>query len=342
MFSSTYAESRARFREAAAARGFALHALPLSARGPDDLELTIDVAARGEGARAFVHSCGLHGVEGFAGAATQLALLHDDGWPDDTRVILAHALNPYGMAWNRRVNESNVDLNRNFRDFDQPAPATPADYEALYGALHAPGSDLGVTARVVLRMLLRGQSRVKQAVTGGQYTHPDGLFYGGAALEEGPRAYRALLEELLSGCARVTALDVHTGLGTRGEDTILAPYDEGDARYAALQERFGFRLFPMSADKSAAYDIEGGYCRVLPELVPGAEVVFVTQEHGTVSPVEVLLSLVREHEAHRAGAAWDHPARLRLRRAFCLDDDEGWRAKVVERGGAVARALLAV
>ena len=32
-----------------------------------------------------------------------------------------HALNPFGFAWLRRVNEDNVDLNRNFQDFLSPA-----------------------------------------------------------------------------------------------------------------------------------------------------------------------------------------------------------------------------
>ena len=32
----------------------------------------------------------------------------------DYCIVFIHIINPYGMAWNRRVNEYNVDLNRNF------------------------------------------------------------------------------------------------------------------------------------------------------------------------------------------------------------------------------------
>ena len=46
--------------------------------------------------------------------------------------MLIHAINPHGFAWLRRVTEDNVDLNRNWIDFDQPAPANPA-YDALGG-----------------------------------------------------------------------------------------------------------------------------------------------------------------------------------------------------------------
>ena len=43
--------------------------------------------------------------------------------------MLLHALNPYGFAWDRRVNEDNADINRNFVDFTHP-PENEA-YEAL-------------------------------------------------------------------------------------------------------------------------------------------------------------------------------------------------------------------
>ena len=46
--------------------------------------------------------------------------------PADTGALLVHAINPYGFAWTRRVNEDNADLNRNFRDFAMPAPVSPA------------------------------------------------------------------------------------------------------------------------------------------------------------------------------------------------------------------------
>ncbi|MFX7984992.1 DUF2817 domain-containing protein, partial [Acinetobacter baumannii] len=60
----------------------------------------------------------LHDAELFARlAASRLALL------------LVHAVNPYGFAHLRRVNEDNVDLNRNSVDFAEAASANPADIE---------------------------------------------------------------------------------------------------------------------------------------------------------------------------------------------------------------------
>ncbi len=51
---------------------------------------------------------------------------------------MLHAVNPYGFSHLRRVNEDNVDLNRNFRDFAQPLPvnAAYAEVHALLAAAH--------------------------------------------------------------------------------------------------------------------------------------------------------------------------------------------------------------
>ena len=74
------------------------------------------------------------GVEGFCGSGCQVGFLMDrvyEGLPKTIGVALIHALNPYGFACLRRVNEDNVDLNRNFQDFTNPRPSSSA-YEAIY------------------------------------------------------------------------------------------------------------------------------------------------------------------------------------------------------------------
>ena len=72
-----------------------------------------------------------------AAPAARSALLHDDAFvravraTRASRVLFVHALNPYGFSHGRRVNEDNVDLNRNFRDF-----ATPPPRNAAYAEVH--------------------------------------------------------------------------------------------------------------------------------------------------------------------------------------------------------------
>ena len=109
-FAETYWEARAKFLAAAAAAGAELHALEVVP------SYFIDVAVlAGVGPGIVLHSSGVHGVEGFAGSAIQVALLRKlaageagDSSGNAPTVVLVHAVNPVGMAHYRRFNENNV------------------------------------------------------------------------------------------------------------------------------------------------------------------------------------------------------------------------------------------
>ena len=76
------------------------------------------------------------GIEGFCGSGCQTGFLTEN-WKSrlaiDTALVLVHANNPHGFA-QRRINEDNIDLNRNFIDFDAKTPESP-EYAELHPAL---------------------------------------------------------------------------------------------------------------------------------------------------------------------------------------------------------------
>src|SRR5205814_8455032 len=84
------------------------------------VELTIDVAVLGvkDPTWSLIVSSGLHGVEGFFGSALQTAYVRQvrrqDVFDSKGQLVLIHAINPFGFFALRRVNEDNIDLNRNF------------------------------------------------------------------------------------------------------------------------------------------------------------------------------------------------------------------------------------
>src|SRR5262249_30810012 len=132
-FSSDYFAARAQFRDAVPAAGGRLETIAIDAKGPEDEDLGIDIGWVGSASprRVLLHSSGLHGVEGFAGSAVQLQFIKRmPRVSADAAFIIVHILNPYGMAWLRRVNENNVDLNRNFVT-DGSYAGAPATYANL-------------------------------------------------------------------------------------------------------------------------------------------------------------------------------------------------------------------
>jgi hypothetical protein len=129
-FASTYSEARAKFLAAArrAKANLTHHALP-NLYGPEKEDLFIDVAQLGSNNpdSLLILISGTHGVEGFCGSGCQVGYLADELYevlPSKSGAILIHALNPFGFAWLRRVNEDNIDLNRNFHDFSKSLPSS--------------------------------------------------------------------------------------------------------------------------------------------------------------------------------------------------------------------------
>eukprot|EP01032_Pedospumella_encystans_P016815 gene16815-19167_t len=85
-------------------------------RGAQGEELAMDVAVQGpaDAAQVLMTTSAVHGIEGFCGSAIQTGLLHSLSLPPGVAVVHVHAVNPHGFSHARRVNEDNVDLNRNF------------------------------------------------------------------------------------------------------------------------------------------------------------------------------------------------------------------------------------
>src|SRR3989475_7405501 len=214
-FSTDYFTARNRFRELVGTVSGRLETISIDAKGSKGEDLSIDIAWFGVATprRVLLHSSGLHGVEGFAGSAIQLQLMNTlPTLSKDSALIIVHVLNPYGMAWLRRFNENNVDLNRNFLS-DESYAGAPDTYSTLNSFLNpqsAPGMDF-YTLRAAMLVFRHGMPALKVAVVGGQYEYPSGLFFGGKRLEQMGERYRSFLASRLTSVERAVAVDVHTG-----------------------------------------------------------------------------------------------------------------------------------
>lgn len=342
-FSGSYRAARGRFREAARAAAAPLQHHLLAGAGPDGHELAIDVALVGarNPRRAVVVSSGLHGVEGFFGSAVQLAWLRRlregaASIPGGTLVVLLHALNPFGFAWRRRVDEDNVDLNRNFLDDGETYAGTPDHYDRVHDLLNpaTPPSRLDAfRLRAAWEVRRHGLAVLQNAVATGQYEHASGLFFGGREAAAPTRLVQERFWSWTRAADEVVHLDLHTGLGEYADYRLLIepPHVHDLDWYRA---RFDpERVAPVGDDTPyAARGVMGAW---LARHAGPCDYRFACLEFGTYGPLRVLAALRAESRAHHhsapAASAYER-AKRELVECFCP-------ARRIWRRKAVARAL---
>ena len=97
-------------------------------------------------------------------------------------------------------------------------------------------------ARSAWQIVRHGYEPLKQAIAGGQYDYPKGLFWGGNRLEEGSEKLIKVLPGLLDGVQDILWIDVHSGLGAYGELTYLLEASTESALHQRLSAQFGARF----------------------------------------------------------------------------------------------------
>jgi Protein of unknown function (DUF2817) len=330
--SATYADARSAFLEAAAAAGARIESHPHPLRGLHDEELAIDVAEVGpvDAEDVVIVVSGTHGVEGYCGSALQrhhLELLAGHA-PSPVTTIFVHALNPFGFSWVRRVNEDNVDLNRNFIDWSSPPPSND-DYDVLADLL-VPISWTAAEQERTLTGLLGvvgewGMDRVQAAVSAGQYDHPKGLFHGGQGPVWSHRWLRTWTAERLQGVRRAAIIDLHTGLGPWGHGELISGQAPGTPEHERAVE-WWHDVTSMVDDSSVSALLWGDWLNATSTLAPHVEFTAIALEYGTVDPLVVLQALRSDAWLHGFGdprAPEAAEVRAGLRAAFA-DDDPTW------------------
>jgi hypothetical protein len=351
-FPADYRQARRNFIAAATARGIdVITRVHPSARGPDGKKLFLDTAAIGprDAAKALLLISGTHGVEGYFGSGVQTGLLREGlAPPEGARIVLLHALNPYGFAWNRRVNEDNVDLNRNFVDHANP-PDNP-DYELIADAVAPRGIDAQSIAAADQALAdyraNRPPGAFQAAVSRGQYRHPDGLLYGGQKECWSLAMLRAVLAEDLSRAAQLVAIDFHTGLGEVGQGEMITGALPGSLGYARARAIWGEKVKSSEAGESVSAPLTGTIDQAVAAWMPQAEVTFATLEVGTTPLAQVFDALRRDNWLHNFAGDPD-PALAggiarACRDAFYLGTPDWKRGVYALAQAAVAGALAAL
>jgi hypothetical protein len=259
---------------------------------------------------------------------------------------LIHAINPYGFAWLRRVTHENVDLNRNWVDFNQPLPQNTA-YDALADAICP--ADWSEESQSRSNALLaeygaqHGKAALQGVFQGGQYRHPNGIFYGGSSPTWSRQIQTRIFSEYLQRAARVAIIDCHTGLGPWGFGERIALSPSAGAAFDRATRWYGKEVTRPGDATSASAPIVGDGLTASFKLLPHAEVTAMALEFGTL-PVESVLQALRAdawlHTHGKLDSSQGRAIKAQLRAAFYGDAGD-WKGMIAGQALLACRQAIA-
>jgi hypothetical protein len=308
-----------------------------AARGADGKPLFIDTARIGprDAKSALLLISATHGVEGYFGSGVQTGLLRGklaERARKGVKIVLLHALNPFGFSWNRRVNEDNADVNRNFVDHTNP-PANDA-YETLADAIApktiAPRAMQKANAKLAAYARDHGPFALQEAISRGQYRHADGLYFGGTRASWSAEMLKDVFREELTNVERLVVVDFHTGLGEKGAAEMITEHLPGTPGYATANKIWGARVRSSEAGESISAPLSGTIDRAVEKWLKGKDLTFAALEVGTAPLRQVFDALRKDNWLHVHAKAGHRSARAikrEIRAAFYPDTAE-WKRRV--------------
>jgi len=353
-FSSDYAAARARFMRQSTAAGGRLGQYDNPARGPRGEALSTDTAWFGaaDASRVLVLVSATHGVEGFCGSGAQIDWVTQGGpaaLPDDTAALIVHAINPFGFAWLRRTTETGVDLNRNCIRFDGALPDN-AGYAELASAFVPPSLDDATLAAADQRLRAfkerHGQFAYDVARSAGQYTHVDGLFYGGTGPTWSLMTMAAIANDYaLARRSGVALIDYHSGLGPHGYGEPIVGHRPGTSGQARCRAWYGESLSEPLLGTSSSVPIDGLTQYAWERLIGSERLTFIALEYGTFAPDIGTAALRADHWLHaQGGVDWASDrtqAIKRVLRRFYDPGTQDWQESVLLRSRQIQAQALA-
>ncbi|MEI9885521.1 MAG: M14 family metallopeptidase [Rhizomicrobium sp.] len=352
-FPADYRQGRHHFVAACEAAGIDVVArVHPQVKGRDGKPLFLDTAVIGprEAKKALLLISATHGVEGYFGSGVQTGLMREglaERAPKGAKIVLLHALNPYGFSWDRRVNEDNADINRNCVDFQQPPANEPYDRlaEAISPRDISEDALRAANAKLIDFLKEHGAFALQEAISKGQYKYPDGVYYGGAREAWSLKMLKDVFAESLKGIQKLTVIDFHTGLGDFGAGEMITEDLPGSAPYGRAKAMWGARVASSEAGESVSAPLSGTIDKAVAKWLKGVELTFAALEVGTRDTRTVFNALRKDNWLHRFAAGRHkhkdaRDIRLELRDAFYPDTAE-WKRLVWGHADEVVSAALA-
>ena len=278
---------------------------------------TLYLPSKEEQTNLVVLTTGVHGIEGYIGSV-MLDVFWQEIYPDldkdNTGVLVIANINPYGMKYHRRYNENNVDLNRNFiLDWSEFDLSVNKDYPKVESLLSPKKSmnnafwhEAQFYGSLLKNVVTEGAGTISDALLGGQYEYPQGVYFGGLQDQESTTYVKEVFEKTLKGAyENIVHIDIHSGYGPRYNMVIFNSVYEtmNEAETKAL---FGYDNI-ISYDSESFYATTGDttdfYYRLKEKMGTNTELFSTCFEFGTIgdSFLDSIISMkytVEENQNH--------------------------------------------
>ena len=339
-FANSYLKARSLFTESCASAATRVESWQNPLRGAQGEKLYTDVAWFGdmEATKVLVLVSGTHGVEGFCGSGIQTKTIAR-GWyqqaDSDVGILMIHGINPFGMAWIRRVNEDGVDLNRNFINFGQSLPENKLYDDLADVIVPSTWTEAIVTQTLnqIVEYLSTSQYEINDLAMG-QYKYWYAPFYGGEVPTWSNRTFRKIVRKYLKNKQAVGLIDFHTGLGKVGTGQLISDVSTSkNVQSLTPQAIWGEKVaIAGTAESVASYSPQGTLITGLDDELPKTLCIAAAYEFGTVSEIEVFNALRADHWLHAYGDLYS-PTALKIKQdllnAF-YSDRSSWQDTVCE------------
>lgn len=299
---------------------------------------------------------GTHGIEAHAGSAVQRWFLENNPVQNNTAYLFVHGFNLYGFKNYRRVNENNIDLNRNFVMNRNITEADDADYKKLNTflnpedkpSLHILSKSFFI-ANSVIKIIFNSLESLRRSILKGQYSFPKGLYYGGTQHEPQSILINDLVLTYAKPYKKIFLIDLHTGYGEKGKLHLLAGKQD-DLNSQKLLKVFAKEDINFS-DQQNYYAVQGEMLQYFINQLRinvDAEISGVTFEYGTMNSqktlgsIESLRRMVLENQNFHYPSD-DKATSEQIKKLFkemFYPSDETWRTAILKQTNSKINNVL--
>jgi hypothetical protein len=345
-FSQNYSEARDKFRAATAD----MTCWSEKIQGDLTMDFAFHAPENYSSDKLLILVSGVHGVEGYAGSALQLLFLDKiySNFKNSFAVLLIHAYNPYGFNNNRRVNETNVDLNRNCLENYNSNSAVDKKFRELFlkhkevfspecprrNKIIEESKYSFILAKVLLKHGIEGTI---QAGSLGQNLYPKGVGFIGLNEEKSTKIFKDTINKFSPQFNKTILLDIHTGLGRRSSISSYAENSKTSPDFLLAKKALK-NLKSKKLSKISSLSHAGSITQFFYNHSKSKENISIIMEIGTMSRVSPALSLAALSRANLEENQITHfgpkkkleKARLNLKKAY-FPDEKSYRKAILAK-----------